>query len=290
MLKKAIIALIVLMGVIGLSYYNATNININQIKVRKEILKSDKIDKDTDGLLLAYFTDLNYGKFIDNGFVDKTVELINVFKPDLIVFGGDLFDNDAFNDISEESISYLTQALSSLNAKYGKYAVLGEADLLYKDTVMNILSQSDFTVLENTHQLISIDRNSSINLIGTEPYIGGTIDYESAFSTAIADTYTILVSHCPDSFDDAINYNFDYMLSGHSRGGQIYLPIISFFTRDEGCKKYFAGKITKNNKTLDISNGLGRLHSNARLSADAEVVFYTLNKPFELTESIQENK
>ena len=67
------------------------------------------------------------------------------------------------------------------------------------------------------------------------------------------------------------------MLSGHSLGGQIYLPIISLFTRNEGCKKYYTGKITKNGKTLDITNGVGRIHNNARFLADSEIVLYRLD-------------
>ena len=35
--------------------------------------------------------------------------------------------------------------------------------------------------------------------------------------------------------------------------------------------------ITKNGKTLDITNGVGRIHNNARFLADSEIVLYRLD-------------
>ena len=290
MLKRVLCILFVFALVVFLMYYNATNINTKQINVRKEILKSDKIDDDVDGLLIAYFSDLNYGNYIDNEFLDETIRKLNVFEPDLIIFGGDLFDNSVVQGLSQEKIDYLKESLSSLDAKYGKFAVYGDTDLYNKDLVTDLLNQADFTILDNSHHLISTDRNSAINIVGTQPYVNGTVDLNAAFSGINSDNYTIIISHCPDIFDEAENYSFDYMLSGHSRGGQVNLPVISFFTRDEGCKKYFSGKNTKNGKTIDITNGLGRIHSNARFMADAEIVFYTLNKPYSIVSDTQENK
>ena len=246
------------------------------ITLREEVLSSEKIDADTDGLLIAFFSDLDYGRFIDRDFLDKTVEEIRSFHPDLILFGGDLLDPSIVNEISQEDLDYLMNSLKSLQARYGKYAVYGDDDLRSRDKADYVYTNAGFKVLDNRSQQISIDRNSAISLIGISPLVEGQPDIVAAFSGTGTAHYNIVLSHCPDLFDDLSEHEFSYFLSGHSRGGQIDLPIIDLFGRPEGCRKYFSGKITRNGKTLDITNGVGRIDTNARLNADAEIVFYTL--------------
>lgn len=265
-MTKRIAALIIalLLLTIG-SYYNATRVNTRQIKVRQETIISDKIDQDLDGLLLVYFSDLLYGKYIDSAFLDRTVEMINLFNPDVIVFGGNLLEAN----IDQEA---LTAALGRLKASYGKYAVLGDND---GQLVEEILRSTGFDIISNDCRTINIDRNSCINIIGLDHIVNGTPDPVKAFSSVNTSQYSIAVCHCPDILDSIDAYQFDYLLSGHSLGGQIYFPIIDLFGRDEGCKKYYRGKITRHGKTLDITNGLGRTGRDARLFADAEIVMYT---------------
>ena len=275
MRKHILLAVCTLLLIFSLSYYNATKINTKQITTIQQTLSSDKIDKDVDGLLIAFFSDLYYGSFIDKDYIDMAIDKINRYQPDLLIFGGDLIYQH-YTQISQDDIDYLIEKLKSLNSSLGKYAVFGEQDYLKKEMVEDILKQADFEIITNTNRKINTDKNSYINLIGIDSLIGGTPDIASAFNGINDNTYTIVVSHCPDLFAEIETQQFDYMLSGHSFGGQINIPIINLFTRNEGCKKYYSGKITKNNKTLDICNGLGRINSDARFLADAQIKLYTL--------------
>ena len=277
MSKKIILALLTLSIFIGISYYNATVINTKQISTKQETLKSNKIDEDIDGLLIAYFSDLYYGSFIDKEYIDNLINTINKYQPDVFIFGGDLIDSSYAQNITQEDIDYLTNCFKSIKASKGKYAVLGEQDIQTFNIVETIYSNSNIQVMRNSNNTISKDKNSFINIVGIDPLISGNPDYASSFLGVDNNYYTIVISHCPDTFDEILNHDFDYMLSGHSLGGQIYLPIISLFTRNEGCKKYYTGKITKNGKTLDITNGVGHIHNNARFLADSEIVLYRLD-------------
>ena len=87
-----------------------------------------------------------------------------------------------------------------------------------------------------------------------------------------------MISHCPDLFDEIKGHNVDYMCAGHSRNGQVYIPLVNFFYRDAGCQKYYRGKSTRNSTTLDISNGLGQRNYNARLNSDPEIVLYKFSE------------
>ena len=266
MFKRLIIAFFILFVSISLAYYNATNINTKQINIRQETIKSEKIDENLDGLLVIYFSDLYYGEMLDETFMNNLVHKINVFQPDIIIFGGDLINQNINQEL-------LTSSLSSLQAKHGKYAVLGDNDgLLAQEVLVN----SGFDIIDNDNRTINIAKNSYITLVGSQPLINGQPDLNKAFAGTNSNSYTFYLSHCPDQFDGVISYQFDRMLSGHSLGGQIFFPIVELFFRPEGCQRYFRGKITKNSRTLDITNGVGRIDNNARFLADAEIVLYTL--------------
>lgn len=277
MRKGLIIGFICILLTSLLCYYNATQINTKQITVRQEILRSQKIDEDTDGLLIAYFSDLYYGSFIDHEYIDSMANKLNSYHPDLIIFGGDMFESSIANKLVQEDIDYLVHTFKSLNAPLGKFAILGDQDTLNTGVLENIYNQSDFEILSNSNKKIGIDKNSFINIVGINPLVSGNPDPALSFTGVNSSAYTLVVSHCPDIFDDLSSYEFDYMLAGHSLGGQIYIPLISLFTRNEGCKKYYTGKITKYGKTMDITNGVGRINNDARFLADAQIVLYTLS-------------
>lgn len=268
MVKKLIIIISCLLLVIGLCIFNAKVINIKQIKVRQEIIKSEKINDNLNDFLIAYFSDLHYGTFINQEFVNEVINTINNYDVDIVIFGGDLFDSP---NISLEDKTFFIQQLKSIKANYGKYAVLGECDT-NDITTTQILKDADFTILNNSNISISVDKKSSINIIGISD-----VNDMNAFSGVDSNNYTFVISHFPDCYDNVKDYNFDYMLAGHSHGGQVYLPIINLFTRDKGCEKYFHGKYKEDNKILDITNGLGRSKYNARFLADSEIVMYRLN-------------
>lgn len=277
MLKKIMLILLSLLIVLGVCYINATQFNTKQLKVREEKLTVDSLDND---ILIAYFTDLHYGNFIDNDYLDKVIEKLNDFNPDIIIFGGDLLDKITDIKISSENRQYLIDSLKSLETTYGKYAVLGNHDLTNsstKDDVIDILTKAEFKILTNENTTIYTSVNSAINIVGIDSLSGGSPDPETAFNGINTNNYTFVITHCPDTFVDIQNYNFDYMLAGHSHGGQIYIPLVSYFTRVKGCEKYFRGKYKTDNKILDISNGVGRTRYNARFMADSEIVLYRLS-------------
>ena len=92
----------------------------------------------------------------------------------------------------------------------------------------------------------------------------------------VSNGYTIVVSHEPDTYD-YINYNFDYLLAGHSLGGETYIPLINVFYRPFGANNYYHGKYYKEDNTIDVTNGLGLKEKTARFLADSEIVFYKLS-------------
>ena len=56
--------------------------------------------------------------------------------------------------MNNSDINFLIGEFSKIEAKYGKYAILGDNDYSNKDIVTNIYIQSDFMLLDNSSTII----------------------------------------------------------------------------------------------------------------------------------------
>lgn len=274
--RKLLVVILVLLITVALTYVNAIFININTVTVREEKITSDKIDENISGLTVVFMADLHYSKRIEDNVIEEMVDKINMFDPDVILFGGDLFE-DEVEDITVSEIETLIDHLKDLNAPYGKYAVLGNHDLYcgeIREIVERVLYDAEFEIITNESIMIRKDSNSYINLVGIDSMLNGYPDIETAYSQIRNNTYTIALCHTPDIFDEIPHDKTDLLLSGHSHGGQIYLPFVNTLMRPYGAEKYFKGKYTIENTSLDITNGIGTTKKDIRLFADAEIAVY----------------
>ena len=276
-IKRILAIILVLLLVTGLCLVNAFLVNPKQVTIREEIWTSDKFREDIDGWNVAFFSDLCYGSYSGIEHAEKAQKLINDFQPEVVLFGGDLLLQGS--ELSEEEEEALISCLKGMSARYGKYAVLGDRDLSseeQKEKVTSILQAAGFRILSGNSGRVYAGKDSYINIVGIDPM--SEEQCSSAFEGVNTLNYTIVLTHCPDIFYSLPKDKCDSVLSGHSLGGQVYLPVISFFNRDEGCRNYYRGKITLGNTVMDITNGLGMAKEKVRFLADSEVVFYQLKR------------
>jgi len=251
-------------------------INTKEVIVREEIISSDKIPESFDGVTIAFFADTHFDK--DDGYeFIKAINLIYEYRPDMVLFGGDLIDDD--KTIKKGDDKTMISYLSNIDCKYGKYAVLGNHDVAYDvryQYVLNVFKQSNFTVLENEAVNIYSNENDFINIVGVNCPIRSKALIDESYKNVDDDHFTLTMMHVPDLFDELPLDKTDYVLAGHSHGGQVYLPILNHLYRPYGCTTYFKGKYIKDGITLDITNGVGYTLKSARLFANAEIVIYHL--------------
>ena len=267
LIKIFILLLVIALIAMGLIYY-ALFISINQIDIRYETLSSDKIPDAMNDVKIAYFTDLEYGNFVDEQRLDMIIDKINYAAADVIIFGGDLFD-DPGSQLEEDDIKTIQEKLESLDAPLGNFAVLGERDCVnetVREQVSTLLEDADFEILDNRSLHIRNGSNSGIVLIGTQPLINGSPDIDAA------------VSNCPDLFtkDNIPFSSLSLGIAGHSHGSQINLPLFGSYNPTEGAKQYSLGKYQVSSMELQVSNGVGTTGVNARLFSPAEIVVYRL--------------
>lgn len=274
-MKKVLKVFIIIITLIVLLLLYSRFIGTTGLTTKEYTIKDNNISDDFDGIKIVHFSDLHYKRIITKDRIDKLINEINLINPDIVMFTGDLIDQDS--DITEDDISYLKETLSKINAKYGKYSVIGNHDYSIDiETLRNIYKESNFKLLENSYDIIYGKNNNKL-------YIGGIST--GAFSDTVLnkmsyneECYKIIILHEPDYTDEIISLNPNLILGGHSHNGQVNIPHLKKYFVPTGSKKYYNEHYLVNNTNLYISSGIGVSRYNFRLFNHPSINFYRLNK------------
>ncbi|MBW9213057.1 MULTISPECIES: metallophosphoesterase [Terrabacteria group] len=277
--RKWLFSILGVLFVILLTVVHSFWISPSRFKIRKEILSSKQIPKSLHNLRILYFSDLQYGEFMNQKRLHSLVKQINSLQADVVLFGGDVYSTIAKIDI--ESNKQIQSELSSIQAKYGKFAVLGDQDEMDKQhlqAVQSVLTQSNFEILKNQSVLLHKGEMDSIALVGLANGITSSIDAKKAYENLMPTHYVLAFSHTPDSAKQVPPDLTDYYLAGHSLGGQIYY-LFGSLSRPIMAKEIFRGKSSIKGKfDVDVTNGVGTIKKDIRFLSPAEMVLYTLKK------------
>ena len=208
-------------------------------------------------LRLALLTDLHLGPYMQREQLAQWVEASNALDPDLVVLGGDLVDRWYQGDLSE-----LTQLLPQLKQRMGVVAVLGNHDhVCYPDLtpLRAALRRAGVRLLVNDGLWLRDD----LYLAGIDDWKRGAPDVAKAFAAADAkggEGARVLVSHNPDVIPDLGSYSTtlpDLVLSGHTHGGQVRLPLIGPVVTSSDYGRRFAEGWVFEPMPAFVSRGLG---------------------------------
>jgi uncharacterized protein len=276
---KRIALLIIIVGLVFGIYQELTNYSVRRIEIDAHNRVFNNVPKTFEDTTIVFFSDIHYNNFMDKERLMPFIDTINQLNPDILLFGGDLFDHPSVEFPNENTIKELTDLLSSLNASLGKYAVLGNHDHESPTTnaiIQSILVNSGFHVLINESAKIYNQHNEYIIVVGVDSQLLGNPDLNQAFANTSKESLTILLSHTPDIIDEIDSSMADWQLSGHSHGGQISLPLIGPLYKVPYAEKYPTSQKDVNGVLLDVSNGVGTTRLDMRLFANPQIHYYTL--------------
>lgn len=220
---------------------------------------------------LAFLSDVHNSRYGSGQ--SELIGEIEKFGADLVVFGGDLFDEHN----GEENSWALVDALAE---RYPCFYTIGNHELRtgkaeeYKEE----MSRRGVTVLSDSSAVLSVG-GQELLLCGAEH-----IEDEILGSPQTDERFSILLYHYPTDFPQTSKLGFDLILAGHAHGGQWRLPglINGLYAPDEGLfPKYAGGRYDENGTTMLVSRGLYRQPSCIlipRIFNNPELVLVTIKK------------
>lgn len=264
---------------------------INTFEKKEITLGFESLPESFDGFRIVQLSDFHFGSTTNERLLEKIISESNRFRPHIVVFTGDLVNNDHAEAL--DRINYL----GSFSAEKGKYSVRGNHDYgdysRKKDAVGKavhfagigkILQSSGFHLLENESVTIQTGTDS-IYLVGVgnwgHPPFPGYTDLKRA-ETAIPDeAFRILLSHDPAIWDFKIRNDRRYSLclSGHTHGfqwGIHFAGIQASLFQSVG--KHWGGLVMEGHRYLYINRGTGIIGMALRIDMPAEITLITLKK------------
>ena len=243
-----------------------TTIGTTSLIIHEEKLTNTRLPSTFHGLKVIVFSDLHYPSTFLKKNLDDLKETINIRKPDLIFFTGDLLTDE--KKVTQKQKQTIQQFLTELDANLGKYAVLGETDT---EEAKELLELAQFHVLEDSYDLIYEKETSPILLIGLDTR-QKVPDFNQAFAyfqqnNANQDIFTIALFHHPDTITALLDsIKVDYAFAGHSHNGQVRIPSLPPFEKREKAEVY--------STNFYISSGLGTSISPYRFFARPSIFFF----------------
>lgn len=183
-------------------------------------LLCERLPKAFDGYRVLLLSDFHSRRMaVRERKVLKMIEAIP--EHDIIALDGDLI-------YTPRGMDSMYEFTSRLHAKDGVYGTFGNSE--HKNGVVphvfaRGLEKSGVQMLLN--KSVRINRgNKSIVIAGVNDPVSEHDDIGAALKGVDEDEFTLLLMHTPDSVGLACARGVDVVLSGHTHGGQVKLPLI----------------------------------------------------------------
>ena len=278
-------ALIPALGVIGWFAFGFIE-GWKRLELKHITFTSPDLPPYFDGYRLVQITDFHLGSFPPgNDFVQKVVDAANNEEPDMILFTGDLVNNQA-----SEVEPYL-ETLAQLHASDGIYSIWGNHDyceygnnhsigaLKRNRRVLYGYQESlGWHQLMNEHHVVSHGM-ASIAVIGVEnsgqPPFTNRSNLKKAMKGLNPDMFKILLSHDPHHWRrEVVGKKIQLTLAGHTHAGQLK---IGKWTPARMAFKEWGGAYRIGEQMLYVSSGIGGSFP-FRLGAWPELTVITLKR------------
>ena len=278
-------ALIPALGVIGWFAFGFIE-GWKRLELKHITFASPDLPPYFDGYRLVQITDFHLGSFPPgNDFVQKVVDATNNEEPDMILFTGDLVNNQAC-----EVEPYL-ETLAQLHASDGIYSIWGNHDYCEygnnhsigalkrnRRMLYGYQERLGWHQLMNEHQVVSHGM-ASIAVIGVEnpgqPPFTNRSNLKKAMKGLNPDMFKILLSHDPHHWRrEVVGKKIQLTLAGHTHAGQLK---IGKWTPARMAFKEWGGAYRIGEQMLYVSSGIGGSFP-FRLGAWPELTVITLKR------------
>jgi predicted MPP superfamily phosphohydrolase len=216
------------------------------------------------GLRIGLMTDVHRSQWVSDQDVAEAVTLMASGQPDIVVLGGDYV---TWGD--RQYVGASAQALGALTAPHGVFAVLGNHD--DDHDMAAALSAQRIQVLKDARTRLTI-RNEMLELAGIRFWTKRASDIKTVIRGAKGPI--VLLAHDPRRFVEATELKIPLVLSGHTHGGQVVLPLVGAVA----ARKFpvVSGVARQDASTMFVSRGVGTVYVPLRVNCPPEVAILTL--------------
>lgn len=242
------------------------NKNTSESFLEKVKRKAEKFEPD----IVAFTGDFICRSSINEEESQRLLNFLNTFPKGKYGSFAVLGNHDYANFVSvNKEGEYAISAVDTSPIKQGFSRIFGRTlqpkamqlnvhDVPLHEGLLSILEKTPFRLLHNSCTTVPI-HGSALNIVGLGEYTLGRFDPDTAFRFWDEKYPGIVLAHNPDCAPHLGDYPGAVILSGHTHGGQVNLPLIGkkfLVVENPHLKK---GIIHIHNKWLYVNRGIGGL-------------------------------
>ncbi|MBT7144249.1 MAG: metallophosphoesterase [Bacteroidetes bacterium] len=257
-----IISLVTITAIYVFGYINAQKLNVKELDI-----SINKSESSFESLNVVAVSDIHLGISVNKKKTKRLIDKINHLKPDLVIIGGDIIDDNL------ELVKHfkLLEYFKNIESKYGVYSCMGNHEYIsrsYKD--LNYFEENGINILKDT----TINIDNKFYIIGRDDKEGRAINGKERKSIAELSKNidfklpVILLDHQPFSLEKTAEYPIDLQFSGHTHNGQFWpLNYITGLIFEEDW-----GYLKKLNTHFYVSSGYGTAVVPIKVGNKSEIV------------------
>lgn len=252
-------------GLGGRRFYRG--VHLARLRARDQRVEVAGLPPALEGLTVAHVSDLHAGPYLGRGDLAPVTGLLRLRRPDLVALTGDLCVHAV-----DEALEVLDE-IGSWRSPLGTHVVFGNHD--YEDRREGELAERlealGATVLRNAAVRHRVG-DATLAVSGVEDLEEGrVVDPDRARASLRFGDVEVMLCHNPSGAPALARAGCAAILSGHSHGGQVDLPLLRRLGPPHPGLVVPLGPTT-----LVVSRGIGALGIPLRARAPAEVVFVRL--------------
>jgi len=246
-------------------------INARNVRIKELAVNIPKRVDNNQPVKMVMVSDVHMGNLIARRKTAKLVREINDLKPDIVVFAGDIVDEDLAPVIKNN----LGEALTRIESRLGVYAVPGNHEYIGgAEPAIKYLKEHGIIMLRDTSVLV----DNAFYLVGRDDRdkYRFTGKKRKELRELLTDTDksfpVILLDHQPFNLTESANLGVDLQLSGHTHHGQL-LP---FNWITNAMYEVSWGSVRIGETQFYVSCGFGTWGPPVRLGNRPEIVLINL--------------
>jgi predicted MPP superfamily phosphohydrolase len=242
------------------------------------------LPRELDGLRVVQLSDIHHGQWMSMEWVRRILDVAQSLNPDVVALTGDYVYRGL------EYVRPMAREFARLRPRIGIFGVMGNHDWWDGggELTKRAYAEARVPLIDNARAFITPDRRvvqappaEGLCVAGVGDLWEDKCLYQQALGGVPGGMPRLLLSHNPDVAEEPefveSGLRVDLMLSGHTHGGQVALPVIgSPVTNSHFGQKYARGLVRGPVCPVYVSRGLGMTVMPVRLGARPEIAVIDL--------------
>ncbi len=262
----------------GATLYSSL-VSRHEISVETRTIPIRELPPAFQGYRIVQLSDFHLEEYTEPFFLEQVVERVNRLAPDLVLLTGDYITRGSLTFVVDRHAAHRCAEILSTIRCPQRFCVLGNHDVAVNAAmVTEALEARGLPVLRNAYETLTV-RGDSLHIGGTADPVTDIPDLSLAVPAHPKGPVLVMI-HAPDYVDSVREHPsghlVDLMVSGHTHGGQVRLPLIGATILPPLGQKYVEGHFQFGSLQLYVNRGLGTVGLPARWNCPPEISLFTL--------------